>query len=60
MTGLLDASSLAERLGMTEAFVRRRVFNREIPFYKIGTAVRFDPAEIDAWLAERHHDAEGL
>lgn len=34
--GMLDVVSLAERLGVTEQFVRRLVHERRIPFYKIG------------------------
>lgn len=48
---LLDVSSLAERLGVTERFVRRLVHERRIPFLKIGHYVRFDPADIDELIS---------
>lgn len=48
---LLDIAQLAERLGVTERFVRRLVEERRIPFLKIGKFVRFDPADIDRWIA---------
>jgi excisionase family DNA binding protein len=31
-------------------FVRRLVAERRIPFLKVGRSVRFDPADVDAWL----------
>ena len=47
---LLDVASLAERLGVTERFVRRLVAERRIPFLKLGKFVRFDPRAIESWL----------
>jgi len=49
---LLDVSGLAERLGVTERFVRRLVAERRVPFLKLGKFVRFDPRDIESWLAE--------
>ena len=48
---LLDQEALASRLDITERHVRRLVAERRIPFLKVGRFVRFDPADIDAWLA---------
>ena len=48
---LLDIAQLAERLGVSERFVRRLVEERRIPFLKIGKFVRFDPGDIDRWIA---------
>ena len=47
---LIDVATLAEHLGLTERTIRRKVAQGEIPHYKIGNAIRFDPAEIQAWL----------
>jgi len=47
---LWDVAGLANRLGVTERFVRRLVAERRVPFYKIGKFIRFDPDRIDAWL----------
>ena len=47
---LLDVAGLAERLGVTERFVRRLVAERRIPFLKLGKFVRFDPRAIESWL----------
>jgi excisionase family DNA binding protein len=41
---------MAERLGVTERFIRRLVEERRIPFHKIGKLVRFDPLEVDRWI----------
>ena len=51
---LLDITGVAERLAVSERFVRRLVFERRIPFLKVGHFVRFDPAEIERWIAEAH------
>lgn len=53
---LMDLPALAVRLGVNQRHVRRLVAERRIPFLKWGHLLRFDPAEIDAWLdrARRH------
>jgi excisionase family DNA binding protein len=48
---LLDVDALARRLGVTVRFVRRLVEERRIPYMRVGRFVRFDPAEIERWLA---------
>lgn len=50
---LLDIAALAERLGVTERFVRRLVDERRIPFLKIGRFIRFDPADVTVWIDEQ-------
>ena len=57
---LVDVAGLAERLGVSERFVRRLVSERRVPFHKIGKFVRFDAVEIDVWIAERRVDVELL
>jgi excisionase family DNA binding protein len=49
-TALIDLPAVAERLGVNERHVRRLVAERRVPFVKWGHLLRFDPAEIDAWL----------
>ena len=49
---LMAVPALAERLGVTERFVRRLVAEDRVPFLKIGKFVRFDPREIDEWVDE--------
>ena len=52
-----DVPGLASRLGLSEGFVRSMVYRREIPHAKIGKFIRFDPDEIEQWLAERRIEA---
>jgi excisionase family DNA binding protein len=47
---LLETGALARRLNVTERFVPRLVAERRIPFLKVGRSVRFDPADVEAWL----------
>ncbi len=53
---LLDITALAERLGVTERFVRRLVAERRIPFLKIGKFIRFEPADVAAWIDQQRVD----
>jgi excisionase family DNA binding protein len=53
---LLDITTLAEHLGVQPRHIRRLVAERRVPFIKWGHLIRFDPAEIGAWLNEyRRH-----
>jgi excisionase family DNA binding protein len=47
---LLPMDQLAERLGVTQRHVRRLVTERRVPFLRVGRFIRFDAAEIAAWL----------
>ncbi len=47
---LMDLPAVAERLGVNHRHVRRLVAERRIPFLKWGHLLRFDPAEVEAWL----------
>lgn len=49
---LLSIGEVAEWLGVGVRHIRRLVDDRRIPFIK-GHLLRFDPAEIEEWLA--HH-----
>ena len=57
---LFSAPDVALRLGVTEACIRRMVYERRIPFLKVGRCVRFSPEQIDRWLSERSVDPGGL
>lgn len=48
---LLDAPAAALRLGVPVRFVRRLVAERRVRFIKLGHYVRFDPADLDAFVA---------
>ncbi len=49
-TQLVDIGWVAGRLGVEVRHVRRLVADRRIPFVKWGHLLRFDPAEIEAWI----------
>ena len=49
---LLDIDGVATALGTTVRHVRRLVFERRIPYIKVGALLRFDPAAIGSWLEE--------
>jgi excisionase family DNA binding protein len=50
---LLSIGEVAEWLGVGIRHIRRLVDDRRIPFIKWGHLLRFDPDEIETWLA--HH-----
>lgn len=56
---LLDVLQAAERLGVSERWVRRAVAERRIPFIKCGHFVRFDPADLDAFVDRNRVPASG-
>jgi excisionase family DNA binding protein len=52
---LLDIPQLAAHLGTSRRHIRRLIAERRIPYMKVGRLVRFDPAEIAAWLDQGRH-----
>ncbi len=48
---LIDIEAVAVRLGVPVRHVRRLVAERRIPYLKWGHLLRFDPVDIEAWLA---------
>ena len=57
---LLTITEVAEHLNVTVRHVRRLVADRRIPYLKWGHLLRFDPAELRAWLdAARMSGREG-
>jgi excisionase family DNA binding protein len=55
---LLNVAEVAERLGVSERFVRRLVHERRIDFLKVGYFVRFLEADVDAYLERSRVPAE--
>jgi excisionase family DNA binding protein len=49
-TMLIDIEATAARLGVSVRYVRRLVAERRIPYFKLGHLLRFDPADVEAWL----------
>jgi excisionase family DNA binding protein len=56
-SGLLDVEGVALRLGVTARHVRRLVAERRIPFIKWGHLLRFEPADVERWIAEQRIEA---
>jgi excisionase family DNA binding protein len=50
---LLDIDAVATALGVTPRHVQRLVSERRVPFLKIGRFVRFDAAELNAWVDQQ-------
>jgi excisionase family DNA binding protein len=53
---LISISDVAETLGVDVRHVRRLVHERRIPYIKWGHLLRFDPAEIEAWIDRNRHN----
>jgi excisionase family DNA binding protein len=47
---LLDLPTVAQRLGVNHRHIRRLVAEGRIPYLKWGHLLRFDGADIEAWL----------
>jgi excisionase family DNA binding protein len=54
----LPPEEAADYLGVTEAWVRRAIKDRVIPFHKVGHYVRFDTTDLDAYLQANRVEAE--
>src|SRR5689334_3651099 len=50
MTKYLTVPELAELLNTSERFVRRLVEERRIVFHRFGGLIRFDVADVDAYI----------
>ena len=58
---LLDIPGLAKYIHSSVRHVRRLVAERQVPHYKVGHFVRFNPDEIDSWLRRnRRGPSDGL
>jgi excisionase family DNA binding protein len=59
MPVLIDIGEVASHLGVTVRHVRRLVAERRIPYVKWGNLLRFDSAEIGAWIRQRCVEPRG-
>jgi excisionase family DNA binding protein len=53
---LLTAKEVAELLAVPESWVREATREGRIPHLRLGRYRRYQPAAIDAWLAENRCD----
>ncbi len=56
---LIDIPTVAERLGVDTRFVRRLVHENRLPYIKVGKFVRFEQADVEAWIADRRVEPKG-
>lgn len=47
---VMNYRGLSEYLKLSQGTLRHKVMRNEIPFFKIGSSVRFSKTKIDAWL----------
>lgn len=52
MTSWIDVEAAAAYLGASTGFVRKLVLEHRIRHYKVGRLVRFDPADLDAFVRD--------
>lgn len=60
--GLINIPAAAAQLGIGISTLRRKINDGVVPAYRIGgpgTAIRLDPAELDAWLRTPEDIAPG-
>ncbi len=56
---LWTVKDVAAFTGLSVRWVHERTRRGEIPCYRLGTALRFDPQEIRAWVGKFHHSPGG-
>ena len=56
---LITIDQLADRLGVTERYVRRLVAEKRVPYRKLGKLVRFAEHEIATWLDTTRRPQDG-
>src|SRR5580698_3257532 len=49
----LKAGELAKLLGVTRQHIYKMAAANAIPSFRVGTAVRFDPKQVEEWLTRR-------
>ena len=47
----LTAKEMAEQLKVSEKTIRRKIWNGELPYFKIGESVRVDQSDFEAYIA---------
>ena len=54
---LMSVPDIATRFAVKPRFIYRLVDERKIPFTRVGRYLRFDPADVEAYLASRRTEA---
>jgi excisionase family DNA binding protein len=60
MDRLLSPQEAADRLGTSVRFVRRLIFERRIPYTKLGRHVRIATSDLDAFITAGRIEAGTL
>jgi excisionase family DNA binding protein len=53
----LKPAEAAEYLGLAESTIRNKASKGELPFVKIGVALRFRISALDRWIADQNRAA---
>jgi excisionase family DNA binding protein len=60
MDKLLSPQEAADQLGTSLRFVRRLIFERRIPYTKLGRHVRIAASDLDAFIAAGRIEAPAM
>jgi excisionase family DNA binding protein len=55
---LLSTLELSKLLKISESWVRKKVFMRELPYFKVGNCVRFKREEILIWIEKNKKEVQ--
>jgi len=50
---LIGAKETADFLNISIETLYSWIYQKKVPYYKIGRLVKFDPQDLDIWLEER-------
>lgn len=53
MSNLLDASAVAERLGVSKSFAQKLLVRRGIPVVRVGRLTKVREQDLEAWIEAR-------
>ena len=56
---LLTLPEAADYLQVSKSWLYKRAEARDIPFYRVGRRLLFDPSELDSFVASCRVEAEG-
>ncbi len=56
---LLTVKDAAACLNTTERHLREMIYQRRVPFIKVGRLVRIDSGDLDKWIDSRRVEAHG-
>ena len=60
MDDVLTLAEAAERMRLSESYVRKLAAAGALPHYRLGRALRFSSADVEAYLERHRHAAEAV